>query len=117
MAEYNKDVDWDGKERRIVKQSMAKAILSCPHWKLVDADGEPDLDSVLELADKCVDWVYETKSVATTVVPTPTASQAKALEKVEKETGWNKEQVYTRFNKYPDESTVDKCIAVIRKEL
>jgi len=107
---------FEDKDRRITKQAMAKAVLSCPHWNLTDTDGCPDMDSVLELADKLVDWVYDKpeSKEENIIVPQPTIEQQKALDQVFKETSWTKEQVYKQFHKYPNMQNVAICIQKIK---
>ena len=108
MAEQMTKLDWDLKDRRIVRQSMLKASVE---WhKDVTAS---TVEQVLETAEQFVDWVYEVTSLQSPL-PEPTESQQQALNKVKEQTGWNKEQVFKQFERYPTEGNVDSCIKVIK---
>lgn len=116
MAEMSKE-EWAEKDKRITKQACFKAAAT-----IAGGVGCGDINTVIENAQKLLEWVYnETVDVKTDVVsdivhPTPTQIQKKALEEIEKETGWTASQVWTRFKAFPStQEHINKCVAKIKE--
>lgn len=109
---------FEAKERRIVKQSCLKVAA-----ELATIDNDSNVKEVINRAELLLEWVYGEgkKSYSETTSPVPTPDQQKALDKVLKETGYTREQVF-EFSKckypngrYPGMEDVDRWITAINQ--
>ncbi len=122
MAELNKDID-ERKQRMIVAQtSLDRAISALGIGK--------ESSSYISLAEEFFTWVFSQadevvrtkkptivkEDKGTVDIPTPTKPQLEWLEKIQKQYGFTKEQVYKAINGYPNNKDgASKVVKILQK--
>ena len=105
MAEEK--VDWDGKERRMVRMNALKhatdAVMFSQNDKTVLL--QEIIDRVKNTATEYEDFVYNgllnIKEAAKSETPLPTVAQKEWLTKINEKYNFNQETVYKNYGKYP----------------
>lgn len=115
MAKETTQVDWDAKDRRIVRQNALSHATNLVIAGLVqDVSGDPVV-AVKNVAEDLVNWVYEKDSKPISEDPMPTPKQKEILDKFENKYGISKEQVLEAFGRLPS-NTVEatNCLSKIQ---
>ena len=98
------------KDKRISRMACLKAAVE------YSAGCEVTPEDILRNADTFLGWVYQEDKPAENVVqPQPTLEQKKAIDYIEKETGWDYDKIWNTFKEVPSRENFKELIEKIEQ--